>query len=255
MIKKVIFLYIISIFSLNAFGQFNTIMSKKIEENPVIVQPLYGPCLYEIPNNNVSDSVAVAAPIVTPVSTPMPVDEPIDEDFVDETNEAESTPIIIGKTASYNEDEMFAFRQLVALPLDNCVVTSEYGDRKHPLYNRLMMHNGIDLRADSCYVYSVMPGKVLKVSSNNRAGNFVIVEHGSYQSFYCHLEKCYVDKGDYVDAGQILGLSGNTGMSTGPHLHFALKHQGKYINPEPFLNFVSALIGFVDFKLSQMPAD
>lgn len=245
MIKKVTFLCIISFFSVNARGQFNTIMSKKTEEVPVVVQPLYGPCLHESAKEKSVDTVAIAVPMVA--------SEPVDE-TITEVEETVIAPII-GRTASYNEDEMFAFRQLVALPLDTCVVSSKYGDRVHPFYQRLMKHEGIDLRADSCYVYSVMPGKVLRVSSSRRSGNYVVVEHGSYQSIYCHLEKSYVDKGDYVDAGQIVGLSGNTGMSTGPHLHFALKHQGKYINPEPFLNFVSALIGFVDFKLSQLPVD
>lgn len=247
MIKKAIFLCIIFVFSLDALGQFNTIMSKKVEETPVVVQPLYGPCLYDSEKEKTVDSVVI------PIS-PTPNEPAIQESEV-KTNEDETTPIVIGKTVSYDEGEMFALRQLVALPLDTCIVSSRYGERMHPIYNRLMTHDGIDLKADSCYVYSVMPGKVLRVSSTRVSGNYVVVEHGSYQSIYCHLEKSYVDKGDYVDAGQIVGLSGNTGLSTGPHLHFALKHQGKYINPEPFLNFVSALIGFVDFKLSQVPAD
>lgn len=241
MIKKLIFSCIIFVFCINAHGQFNTIKSKKVEESPVIVQPLYGSCLYEKIEDKVSDSASVE------VSESVITDPEISED--------ESIVVLpmVGKTAAYNEDEMFVFRQLVALPLDTCIVTSKFGDRLHPIEKIWKAHQGIDLAADSSYVYSVMPGKVLKSGSNRRSGNFVVVEHGSYQSIYCHLEKCYVDKGDYVDAGQIVGLSGNTGLSTGEHLHFAMKHQGKYINPEPFLNFVSALIGFVNFKLSELP--
>lgn len=245
MIKKVLLLCVISFFSVDVQGQFNTILSKKKEEVPVVVQPLYGPCLYESVEEKAIDTMAIAVPTVA---------NELNDEIITEVEDTVIAPII-GRTASYNEDEMFAFRQLVALPLDTCVVSSRFGERFHPFFQRLMKHEGIDLRADSSFVYSVMPGKVLRVSSSRRSGNYVVVEHGSYQSIYCHLEKSYVDKGDYVDAGQIVGLSGNTGMSTGPHLHFALKHQGKYINPEPFLNFVSALIGFVDFKLSQMPVD
>lgn len=245
MIKKLIFLCIISVFCVNAHGQFNTIMSKKVEEAPVIVQPLYGPCLYEKGEDKVLDSASVAVPVE--VAEPVVIES--------ETFEDELTGVlpIVGKTAAYNEDEMFVFRQLVALPLDTCIVTLKFGDRLHPIEKIWKAHQGVDLRADSSYVFSVMPGKVLKSGSNRRSGNYVVVEHGSYQSIYCHLRKSYVDKGDYVDAGQIVGLSGNTGLSTGEHLHFALKHQGKYINPEPFLNFVSALIGFVNFKLSELP--
>lgn len=244
--KKLIFSCIISVFCINSYGQFNTIMSKKVEGTPVIVQPLYGPCLYESVNDIiVMDSATIAV-----------TEEDIESMGKSATVVADDrvgVPPIAGEAVAYNEDELFTFRQLVALPLDTCVVTSGYGDRIHPIERILRAHQGIDLKADSSYVYSVMPGKIIRVSSNRRSGNYVVVEHGSYQSIYCHLRKSYVDKGDYVNAGQIVGLSGNTGMSTGEHLHFALKHQGKYINPEPFLTFVAALIGFVDLKLSELP--
>ena len=244
--KKLNFSCIILVFCINSYGQFNTIMSKKVEGTPVIVQPLYGPCLYESVNDIiVMDSATIAV-----------TEEDIESMGKSATVVADDrvgVPPIAGEAVAYNEDELFTFRQLVALPLDTCVVTSGYGDRIHPIERILRAHQGIDLKADSSYVYSVMPGKIIRVSSNRRSGNYVVVEHGSYQSIYCHLRKSYVDKGDYVNAGQIVGLSGNTGMSTGEHLHFALKHQGKYINPEPFLTFVAALIGFVDLKLSELP--
>ena len=244
MIKKFVFLCIIFIYGINAHGQFNTIMSKKAETPPTVIQPLYGPCLYEIDNEEVIDSVAVVVP--------SEINESLDDDGDAVVGDVFEEMSVKGKTVAYNEDEMFLFRQLVALPLDTCVITSKFGQRVHPIEKILKQHDGIDLKADSSYVYSVMPGRVLKVGKNRRSGNFVVVEHGSYQSIYCHLRKAYVDKSDYVDAGQIVGLSGNTGFSTGEHLHFALKHQGKYINPEPFLKFVSALIGFVDFKLLEL---
>lgn len=244
--KKLIFSCIILVFCINSYGQFNTIMSKKVEGTPVIVQPLYGPCLYESVNDIiVMDSATIA---VTEEDI-----EPMGKSATVVADDRVGVPPIAGEAVAYNEDELFTFRQLVALPLDTCVVTSGYGDRIHPIERILRAHQGIDLKADSSYVYSVMPGKIIRVSSNRRSGNYVVVEHGSYQSIYCHLRKSYVDKGDYVNAGQIVGLSGNTGMSTGEHLHFALKHQGKYINPEPFLTFVAALIGFVDLKLSELP--
>lgn len=242
--KKIIFSCVILFFGFKAFGQFNTIMSKRVEQSPKIVYPLYGPCLYDLPNKTDSvenvhiENTAIISPEVIIDSIP-----PIQFDEIEKP---------VGNTVKLDEDEMFACRQLVALPLDTIIVNSRFGNRIHPIEKILKLHRGIDLAADSNYVYSVMPGKIIRVSSNRRSGNYVVVEHGSYQSIYCHLRKSYVDKGDYVDAGQILGLSGNTGMSTGEHLHFALKHQGKYIDPEPFLNYVSALISFVNLKLSEL---
>lgn len=243
MIKKVFFLCIIFVFTIDAFGQFNTIISKKKNQTPIIIQPLYGPSHYVIDtktttNETIEDSDSTQIPIIKQDV------EPTIAEFQNEAIEES------GKVLEYNEDEIFAFRQLVALPLDTIIINSKYGDRIHPLEKIWKAHQGIDLYADSSFIYSIMPGKVIRVSSNRRSGNYIVIEHGSYQSIYCHLNKSYVDKGDYVDAGQIIALSGNTGMSTGEHLHFALKHNGKYINPEPFINYITALIDFVNLKLS-----
>ena len=140
--KKLIFSYIIFVFCINSYGQFNTIMSKKVEGTPVIVQPLYGPCLHESVNDMVIDSVTIAVPEKDI--------EPIGKSATVVANERVGVPPIAGKVVAYNEDELFTFRQLVALPLDTCIVTSGYGDRIHPIERILRAHQGIDLKVVMC---------------------------------------------------------------------------------------------------------
>ena len=73
---------------------------------------------------------------------------------------------------------------------------------------------------------------------DKRSGNYVVLQHGSYSVSYCHLSKVLVSKGDNVNAGDAVGISGSTGRSTGEHLHLTCKYKGKYINPSIMLDYV-----------------
>jgi murein DD-endopeptidase MepM/ murein hydrolase activator NlpD len=77
-----------------------------------------------------------------------------------------------------------------------------------------------------------MNGKVISAGWNNQGyGNLVIVENGSYRTYYAHLSSIPVSAGDVVTAGTTIGLSGNTGNSTGPHLHYEIRKDNVPINP------------------------
>lgn len=127
-------------------------------------------------------------------------------------------------------------KQLISMPLDQMYVTSEYGTRTHPVHNTVKMHQGIDLRASYVNVYSVMGGYVLEAGYTSKNGNYVAVEHNGFTTYYLHLSNIVVAKNQKIYAGQILGISGNTGTSTAPHLHFAVKENGTFVNPRQFLN-------------------
>lgn len=114
----------------------------------------------------------------------------------------------------------------VALPLDRIEVTSAYGARKEPFSGKNSWHSGLDLRARYEKVYNMMYGVVLKVASNHRAGKYVTIQYGDFTVSYCHLSRQLVSKGSTVHPGEVIGISGNTGHSTGPHLHLTLKYQG-----------------------------
>ena len=113
-------------------------------------------------------------------------------------------------------------------------ISAGYGERKDPTTESVFFHNGIDLVAESgTDVYSAGEGKVLMTGFNSNYGNFVIVGHrNGYQTLYANLSKILVEVNDSVTRKTKLGLVGNTGISTGPHLHFAISKDGEYVDPE-----------------------
>ena len=119
----------------------------------------------------------------------------------------------------------------ITYPLKSIKVTSPYGYRRDPITGKQSWHNGLDLRAKNEPAYAMMDGIVEKVGYDNRSGNYVTLRHGNYHVSYCHLSSIIVRKGEYVYPGIIVGVTGNTGRSTGYHLHLTCKKDGKSINP------------------------
>ena len=126
----------------------------------------------------------------------------------------------------------------ITYPLKSIKVTSPYGYRRDPFTGKLSWHNGLDLRAKNEPAYAIMNGIVEKVGYDNCSGNYVTLRHGNYHVSYCHLSSIIVRKGEYVYPGIIVGVTGNTGRSTGCHLHLTCKKDGKSINPAILLNLI-----------------
>lgn len=127
----------------------------------------------------------------------------------------------------------------IAMPLSRPVsVTSPFGMRLHPLFGTAKMHSGIDLKAYYENVYAVMDGMVTATGWDPKGGgNYIKVKHYSrFETSYLHLSEIYYRSGDLVKAGFIIAKSGNSGNSTGAHLHFAVRENGNYINPIGFLH-------------------
>lgn len=132
----------------------------------------------------------------------------------------------------------------VAFPLKNIWITSPFGVRKDPMNRkRRKMHNGLDLRAKYEPVYAMMPGVITAVSSSKNGGYYVTVNHGICVCSYLHLSKILVRRGQRVQAGQMVAISGNSGKrTTGPHLHITCRwgnEKGKFFNPVLLLQFVA----------------
>ncbi len=127
----------------------------------------------------------------------------------------------------------------IVSPLRHIVVTSPYGLRTDPFTKKKARHNGLDLKAHYEPAYAMMYGEVIRVGKDKRSGLFVTLRHGDFTISYCHLSKIAVSKGTHVNPGTILALTGNSGRSTGPHLHLTLKKDGKNINPAILLNLIS----------------
>ena len=130
-----------------------------------------------------------------------------------------------------------------ALPLKGDLqVTSHFGERFHPILKQERMHNGIDLKAYYQPVYAVLDGVISGVGWDAKGGGIYIkVKHQNFETTYCHLSEVYYRQGEAVKAGYAIGKSGNTGLSTAPHLHFSVKQYNQYINPIAFLNDLTIL--------------
>ena len=117
-------------------------------------------------------------------------------------------------------------------------ITSGFGERIHPITGESHFHNGVDIAVPvGTPIHSPWSGVVSKITENSRGGLMVKIEHpDGYTTGYAHNSDITVKIGQHVLAGQIVAYSGNTGQSTGPHLHFSLYHQGKPTNPKKILN-------------------
>lgn len=133
---------------------------------------------------------------------------------------------------------------LCSLPLErDLYITSAYGYRIDPFTNKRRFHHGIDLRCNNDKVLSVFWGEVKKVGySKHGLGNYVVLSHKVFEITYGHLEYVLVEKGDQVRPGMVVGVSGNTGRSTGHHLHIEMRYRGKKCDPLPLLAFIDKTI-------------
>ncbi|MCS6958482.1 MAG: peptidoglycan DD-metalloendopeptidase family protein [Pseudanabaenaceae cyanobacterium SKYGB_i_bin29] len=116
-------------------------------------------------------------------------------------------------------------------------VTSPYGWRTHPILGYEKFHTGIDFGADyGTPIYAAQTGTVIWADWYGGYGNTIVIDHSNgIATLYAHLQSVYVQPGETVERGQVIGEVGSTGFSTGPHLHFELRVQGEPIDPAPYL--------------------
>lgn len=117
-------------------------------------------------------------------------------------------------------------------------LTSYYGMRADPFTGIRQFHNGIDLANKAgTGVKAAMDGRVRETGVHSVYGNYVIISHaGQYQTLYAHLSRVRISRGQRVNQGQLIGSMGNTGYSTGNHLHFSIFRRGKHVNPLEYLH-------------------
>jgi murein DD-endopeptidase MepM/ murein hydrolase activator NlpD len=110
---------------------------------------------------------------------------------------------------------------------------SGYGMRIDPIYKTAKFHNGMDFSANiGTPVYATGDGIIKKAGWQSGYGKIVVVNHGfGYETWYAHLNKYNVRVGQKVVRGEVIGEVGNTGKSTGPHLHYEVHLKGKVVNP------------------------
>ncbi len=116
--------------------------------------------------------------------------------------------------------------------------SSGFGYRTHPIHGDIRFHYGTDFAAwTGEAIYAFADGEVSFAGYCESYGNYITVEHSDgWKSLYAHCSILYVEEGDKVSAGEKIALVGDTGLVTGPHLHFELSKNGVYINPEYYVN-------------------
>lgn len=127
----------------------------------------------------------------------------------------------------------------IFFPHSHSKLTSPFGIRKHPITKERKFHCGTDFAGSqpSMPIYASANGRVLDTGKMNGYGNVITISHGNnFKTRYAHLNKILVNKGQHVLKGQKIGIEGNSGNSTSPHLHFEVIFKDKTINPYDFVD-------------------
>ncbi|MEA2116342.1 MAG: peptidoglycan DD-metalloendopeptidase family protein [Thermodesulfobacteriota bacterium] len=127
----------------------------------------------------------------------------------------------------------------------NTKISSRYGRRTDPLNNKKAFHAGIDFKGDTGDKVRSTGDALVRESAYNKGGlgYYIVLSHGNgYDTMYAHLSKRLVRPGARVKRGQVIGLVGNTGRSTGPHLHYEVRRYGKAVNPMKYMQIADMTV-------------
>lgn len=181
--------------------------------------------------------------------------EGLSEDDCDERTDASSLvvegknvspdPVVASMAVAHERAERFV-EVLRTLPIGAPVqarVSSGYGYRRSPFSRKRTFHYGLDLALPTGNpVRATGGGTVVKSMYNRTYGHYVDIEHSAgLVTRYAHLRKSMVKKGDVLSRGDVLGLCGSTGRSTGPHVHYEVRYKGRTRNPAPFVALADTL--------------
>ncbi|MCW8330015.1 M23 family metallopeptidase [Photobacterium sp. SDRW27] len=126
-------------------------------------------------------------------------------------------------------------------PTPGIRMSSQYGVRIHPVTGRRKYHRGLDFAANigtPIYAPADAVIEVIRPSKKKGSGNFLKLNHSmGFATTYSHMKKFNVKRGQFVRKGDLIGWSGNTGLSTGPHLHYEIRFLGRALNPRPFVEW------------------
>ena len=125
-------------------------------------------------------------------------------------------------------------------PLHETHVTSDFGMRDHPIIEGTRLHSGVDFRAAMGTDVMATADGVVEFAGRDHSGYGTmvkIVHNYGFETIYAHLDETNVRVGQYITKGQVIGYSGNTGRSTGPHLHYEVRYLSRKMDPKPFLDW------------------
>ncbi|WP_200763468.1 M23 family metallopeptidase [Nitrosophilus alvini] len=144
-------------------------------------------------------------------------------------------------------------------PVEYRGISGSFGWRKHPIKKTKEFHRGIDLRAPmNTPVYAPADAVVEYAAKHKKSGfgKLVILDHNyGFRTFYGHLNKFAVKPGDFVKKGDIIGYTGNTGLSNGPHLHYEIRFIERVLNPYYFIKWNRSDFEYIFKKVRRVPWD
>jgi murein DD-endopeptidase MepM/ murein hydrolase activator NlpD len=166
-----------------------------------------------------------------------PLETILDANDIQSDTISAGTVLFIPGARMRSEDLKLALGELFIYPVRGRL-TSPYGWRLDPISGVRRFHAAMDLAAAlGTPIKAAMDGRVSSVGFNSTYGKYIILSHANgYQTLYAHMNLTSVSQGVYVNQGTKIGEVGNTGYSTGPHLHFAIYKNGRAVNPLEFLN-------------------
>ncbi len=136
-------------------------------------------------------------------------------------------------------------------PVENISLSSDFGNRSDPFNGHKRMHQGIDIRGPlGTPVYATADGVVTRAQWANGYGNLVEINHGNgLETRYGHLSRLIAQPNERVRRGQLIGLMGSTGRSTGSHLHYEVRIAGNAVNPLPYIQGTNYEIALADARM------
>lgn len=132
----------------------------------------------------------------------------------------------------------------IIFPIKKPIISSGFGWRKHPVFKVRKFHTGIDIpKTKGTSVYATGNGIVIGKGYDSGYGNYIEISHaGGFRSFYAHLSKALVNIGDSVSIAQQIACVGNTGISTGSHLHYEIRKGRYFLNPKEWCYCLSEIL-------------
>ena len=143
------------------------------------------------------------------------------------------------ETIERSKDTGYEINKYMLWPVSGTTITSGYGNRTHPILKTKKFHRGLDIRVGmGTPLKASFTGVVTYASAKGGYGNLIELERSDgIRVRYAHLDKISVNKGDAVKEGEVIGATGNTGLSTGPHLHFEILIDGEPVDPQKWNYF------------------
>lgn len=132
------------------------------------------------------------------------------------------------------------------------VITSKFGRRQDPINKQAGFHDGVDIRGKyGSEIKATAEGLVYEQGYDQGYGWFVIMDHDlGFRTMVGHMKKILVKKGERVQRGQVVGLLGNSGRSTGPHVHYEIRHFGRLVDPIKFMRVAQYLVAGKNIKVN-----